>query len=841
MSPIPAVMRVVFKAFAFQHTNGFSKCGAAYYFDWTVMKVNRTLVCRSNEMIYEKLHITNMMPNATRVGTLFRHSNDNIAPIIPARIVQLWRRNDECSVVAIYPDIQNRKKVGIAIGEFDKDNTLISEEIHLVSPHKMKWESRLNYRIQRSACKEIKGIDERSPELLQPEIHISNIIQDGMDLLIRGTISHSFESLMSFRVACYDSSFSLLSDSFINMGEVLGEDSNALTLVSYSMTFSMRIPDSHHNLIIVSWNESNPEHPCWCLLPFREQPSLRMPYDYYLYEDAGVSPYYNSWLLDNRATPNQLEVQRHKSLRDSGSTFIIFILSNENAGPGHLSATVDSLLRQSYKYWIAYYVQVGRLAKALPYTDGRIQSVCVEELNLSTLVALTGENADQNIFYSFIKAGDLFEPDALFSVNSVVATSNDLLVYSDEDTILSTGEYCKPIFKPKYDIELQLCEDYISQSMFVRLPALLEFTTESAYTHSDLRGELYNLSLQFAWRSDLVTHIASPMVHHLELEKSENGPHLLSYPNIVETYLHRRGIDSSVCENAGHAKVIYSPPLDAPLVSIIIPNKDQVEILKACLDSIREKTTYNYYEILIVENNSSQSETFEYYEKICNESDNVSVLYWKHEFNFSKLINYGRRHAHGEYLVLLNNDTKIITNDWLQIMLGVCSQKDVGVVGAKLYYPDDTIQHAGVCVANGAGHQFTNLPRNQKSYLDLANVQRSVSAVTAACMMTRADVFDLVGGFDEMLQVAFNDVDYCLGVNAAGYRVVFSPYVELYHYESISRGRDDNPKDLVRRIRSTREWSMLILKWAEEIITGDPHFSPNLRDGHPDCCYYLLK
>ena len=295
----------------------------------------------------------------------------------------------------------------------------------------------------------------------------------------------------------------------------------------------------------------------------------------------------------------------------------------------------------------------------------------------------------------------------------------------------------------------------------------------------------------------------------------------------IEGNLERCGVQAVVShtKDLGFYQVEY-PVQGRPLVSVLIPNKDQKESLKKCLDSVFEKTTYSNYEIIIIENNSTESETFAYYRELQKRS-NVKVITWKEGFNYSAINNFGEKEASGDYLLFLNNDVEVINPRWMEEMLGNCQRPEVGITGAKLYYPDDTIQHAGTIIGIGgiAGHAFLNMPRSRTGYLHKASIQMDLSAVTAACMMMKRSVFEQLGGFEEKLTVAFNDVDLCLRTVQAGYLVVYNPKVELYHYESKSRGSEDN-EEKVRRFQSEIEF--MRNRWIAILKEGDPNYNKNL-------------
>ena len=279
----------------------------------------------------------------------------------------------------------------------------------------------------------------------------------------------------------------------------------------------------------------------------------------------------------------------------------------------------------------------------------------------------------------------------------------------------------------------------------------------------------------------------------------------------------------------------YALPEPAPLVSIVIPTKDHVETLDACVMSIAQKATYANYEIVLVENNSEAPDTFAYYETLpervasASEGKGIArVVYWPGEFNYSQIINFGVEHAKGDYLLLLNNDTEVISPDFIEEMMSYLQRSDAGVVGAKLYFADHLVQHAGILVGvRGAlAHANQDFSAKCEGYLARAVRPGNFSAVTGACQMVRRDVFEQVGGYNEEFAVGFNDADFCLRVWEAGYRAIFTPYAELYHYEFTSRGREEANEEKMSRWK--REQALFMQRWPEFFLTGDPWLGPNL-------------
>jgi len=276
----------------------------------------------------------------------------------------------------------------------------------------------------------------------------------------------------------------------------------------------------------------------------------------------------------------------------------------------------------------------------------------------------------------------------------------------------------------------------------------------------------------------------------------------------------------------GYHRVRYSLDMAlAPLVSLIVPTRDRLDLLRVCVSSILERTRYPNFEIVIADNQSREAETLSYFEEIrCD--PRVRIVAYDRPFNFSAINNFAATQAQGEIIGLVNNDIEVIHAEWLEEMVSHALRPDVGAVGAMLYYPDDRIQHAGVIVGyqGVAGHAYQGKPRNTPGQLGRARLVQELSCVTAACLLMRAEVYAAVGGLDEGLQIAFNDVDFCLRIRRAGYRIVWTPFAELYHHESASRGYEDSPEKLAR---FHREIAFMQERWSDTLL-HDPAYNPNL-------------
>lgn len=443
-------------------------------------------------------------------------------------------------------------------------------------------------------------------------------------------------------------------------------------------------------------------------------------------------------------------------------------------------------------------------------------------------------------YLAFFDHDDLLAEDALYEAARAIEEQKAELIYTDEDKVRADlSEYFQPHFKPDYNPDLLCANNYICHLVVVK--------KELADRVGGLRKEFdgaqdHDFLLRITERTDRIVHIPK-VLYHWRIHKASTADNpaskLYAYQagqKAISEHLKRLGLEAEVSQTKdfGFYRVSY-PVQGTPLVSIVIPNKDEKDTLKACLESIKEKTTYPSYEIVIVENNSQTSEIFEYYKEI-DGKDGIRVVTWKEPFNYSKINNFGFQYAKGDYVICLNNDITVITPSWIEEMLGYCQRPGTGIVGVRLYFPDDTIQHAGIIVGMGgcAGSLFVGMNRKRTGYMHKAALVQDLSAVTAACMMVKREAFEAAGGFEESLEVAFNDVDFCLKVRRAGYLVVYNPYAELYHYESKTRGLEDSPEKQ-RRFQSEIEY--MRCHWLDILKRGDPYYNRNF--SLKDCNYSI--
>ena len=504
-----------------------------------------------------------------------------------------------------------------------------------------------------------------------------------------------------------------------------------------------------------------------------------------------------------------------------------------------LRQMIESLEKQSYENWELVIGNaspedetMARILKEYTGKDPRVKNVPIPEnigIAENTNAALAAAAGN---FVGFMDHDDLLAPDALFEI--AIRLEKDPSIdafYTDEDKVRTDlSEYFQPHFKPDFNIDLLRSNNYITHFFVVRTNLIRQV---GGFRREYDGAQDYDFIFRCTEAAKHICHIPEVLYHWRTHQASTaDNPASKMYAfdagkRAIEAHLKRQGVEGTVShtKDLGFYQVEY-PVQGNPLVSILIPNKDQKDTLKQCLDSVFSKTAYANYEVIIIENNSQEKETWEYYEEL-KQRDNVKIVTWESGFNYSAINNFGEKSSSGEYLLFLNNDVEVINPHWMEELLGNCQRKEVGIVGAKLYYPDDTIQHAGTIIGIGgiAGHAFLNMPRSRSGYLHKASLQMDLSAVTAACMMMKRSVFESLGGFEEKLAVAFNDVDLCLRCVKAGYLVVYNPKVELYHYESKSRGSEDS-EEKVRRFQ--QEIEFMRTRWIDLLKQGDPYYNKNL-------------
>jgi len=550
---------------------------------------------------------------------------------------------------------------------------------------------------------------------------------------------------------------------------------------------------------------------------------------------------YMRWIEKNEPHSNELKQLKEVSRNFSYRPKISIILPVWNIDKKWLTLALNSVINQIYDNWELCVVDGGstkpHIKKILLKSLKRDHRIKVNFLSKNAGIAGNSNEAlslATGDFVGFLDHDDELAPNALYEIVKVLNKKQDFdLVYSDEDKLDVSGQRCDPFFKPDFSIDLLLSCMYTCHFSVYRKMIIDEIGgLRAGYEGS----QDYDLVLRFIERTtpERIMHIPKILYHWRKIPGSiaseaaaKDCINVVSGKKALVDYLKRNHIEGTVEDGKWLSSYrVKRTIIGNPKVSIIIPTKDRLSLLKNCISSIKEKTTYKNYELIIINNGSIESETINYINSL-----NCKKIDYDGEFNFSKLNNIAVNQATGKYIIFLNNDIEILTNDWIESMLEHAQRTEVGAVGCKLLYPNGTIQHAGVVLGLSpepknkiAGHIFTKRNNIDHGYFGLVDTVRNYSAVTAAAMMVRKEVFEKVGGFDENLKVSYNDVDLCLKMRKMNYLIVYTPMVELHHHESASR---------IRRL-NIAEVEYMITKWGD-IFERDPYYNPNLSLKKTDC------
>ena len=514
-----------------------------------------------------------------------------------------------------------------------------------------------------------------------------------------------------------------------------------------------------------------------------------------------------------------------------------------------LEDAIRSLQSQLYPNWelcvaddASTDIAVHELLQQYASNDSRIKIVFREangHISAASNSALELVNGE---FVALLDNDDLLSENALFWVADAIVTHPDAgLIYSDEDKIDSDGRRYDPYFKPDWNRDLfyshnVICHLGVYRTDLVRKLGGFRLGYEGAQDYDLALRCIEQLTPQ------QIVHIPKVLYHwrshpgSTAQAGSEKNYALLAGVRALDDHFARTNISAkSELLDFGMYRVKYAMPNVTPLVSLIIPTRNGLDLIKQCIDSIVAKTTYKNYEIIIVDNNSDDPNVLAYFESL-EENKNIQIIRDHRPFNYSALNNAAVKIARGEYIGLINNDIEVISPDWLTEMVSLGMQPGVGCVGARLWYPNDTLQHGGVVIGVGgiAGHSHKHLPKGASGYFSRAQLIQTLSAVTAACLIIKKSIYEEVEGLDEVnLKVAFNDIDFCLRVQDAGYRNIWTPYAELYHHESATRGTEDTPE---KQIRFTEEVLYMKKRWGDELM-NDPAYNPNLTLDREDFSY----
>ena len=550
-----------------------------------------------------------------------------------------------------------------------------------------------------------------------------------------------------------------------------------------------------------------------------------------------------------KSFPNAEERRREEETVFPREIKISVLVPLYNTPEKFLREMIDSVMTQTYKNWELCladgsddkHTDVGRICQEYIEKDSRIKYQKIEKnLGISGNTNVCFSMATGN-FIGLFDHDDVMHPSLLFECVKTVCEKDADYVYTDEATFTSPNldDLIVLHFKPDYSPDNLRANNYICHfSMFdadlLKKTGLFRPEYDGSQDHDmilrlteEAKHVCHIPKILYYWRShpNSVAADIGAKTYAIDAAKRAVHDHMRDY----------YGIEVEVESTRAFPTIfqIKYPINGEPLISIVIPNKDHVEDLRRCITSIEKKSTWKNYEIVVVENNSVEQSIRDYYKEL--ESDpKVKIVTYEGGFNYSRINNVGVKETKGEYLLFLNNDTEVISPDWMEQLLMYAQRKDVGAVGAKLYYADNTIQHAGVVIGLGAhrsaGHTHYKMPRQHLGYMGRLCYAQDVTAVTGACLMVKKSIYEEVDGLDESFTISLNDVDLCLKIREKGYLNIFTPFAELYHYESKTRGMEEGEK--LRRYE--RECAHFRDKWKEQLDAGDPYYNPNFSLDYSD-------
>jgi GT2 family glycosyltransferase len=536
---------------------------------------------------------------------------------------------------------------------------------------------------------------------------------------------------------------------------------------------------------------------------------------------------YWTWLERNSTTPEQLERCRNEAKAFRYQPLISIVTPVYNVEERWLRKAIESVLVQVYAHWELCLVDD---ASTRPHVRGVLNEYAAQDARVRTIfretnggiaaASQTGVEYASGEFVAFLDHDDELAAEALFEVVERLNRDPDRDVfYSDEDKLDENGQRVEPFFKPDWSPDLLLSMNYMCHLTVVRKTVL---TRVGGFRPGYDGSQDYDLVLRVTEQTDRIVHIPKVLYHWRKIPGSAAGA-TDAKPYAYEAA--QRALESALDRRKRPAQIVMMRPgifavryaiSGRPKVTIIIPTKDMVDLLKPCVESIVNKSSYDNYEILVVDNNSSDPAALAFLERI---EQPHRVIRDTRRFNWAAINNSAAATSSGEHLLFMNNDMEVIDGDWIEALLEHSQRDEVGAVGAKLLYRDNSVQHAGVVLGIGgvANHAFRYVHDSSLGYFGFAQVTRNYSAVTGACMMVRREVFDAMGGFDENLRVAFNDVDFCLRLRQGGYLIVYTPHARLYHFESASRGK----------LHPLEDEQYMRERWDHVLRNGDPYYNPN--------------
>lgn len=819
------------------------------------MSIKRLALCRSQGRLYVLLRFAGQDVTALieREGSqAFAHATTS-GSCVPSLALPV----DHGRVLAICPSVADyERELAVLVLPFldgssiDIDFASSGQKLGSIrlDSRMAKLESKINYKAKPVLCALIRDA-QRGERCGRYEIDAVRYLPADSGAVWRYEVTWSGDSQCTPQLEILDTHMNVI-DATVHMFESQVDVSQQSGCRVNKTYLSVEMPEDIRDFVAIATDPAGQIQSGFCAMDGRLYNGM-VDDSWNRMKDARADDAaYRRWFEQHRAKPGDLACQRVAAAAFAYRPLVSIVVPCYKTDLVYLRELLDSVLAQSYDNWELLLMDASPEWDAVANLVAAARDERVRRIELpgnGGIVVNTNAGIQQATgdYIAFLDHDDILEPDALFHyvavLNKAAEDGRPQVLFCDEDMFQKTGEWGQPVYKTRLNVDLLYSHNCVTHFLMVE-KALID---RIGVSPEDVAGaQDYGLTLRCLAAGARFEHVAHVLYHWRVLPgftadcSADSKPYAIEAGRLaLQRHFDSLGIRGTVEESETPFvyRMRYALPESAPLVSIVIPTKDHVETLDACVMSIAQKATYANYEIVLVENNSEDQETFAYYETLPERVAAASggkgaarVEWWPGEFNYSQIINFGVEHAKGDYLLLLNNDTEVISSDFIEEMMGYLQRPDAGVVGAKLYFADHLVQHAGILVGvRGAlAHANQDFSAKREGYLARAVRPGNFSAVTGACQMVRRDVFEQVGGYNEEFAVGFNDADFCLRVWEAGYRTIFTPYAELYHYEFTSRGREEANEEKMRRWK--REQALFMQRWPEFFLNGDPWLGPNL-------------
>lgn len=801
------------------------------------MDIRTLCLCRNAEYVFEEIEASGALPSHQIASIIEGQASE---PFLPLWIYPLNddEKPQKPRYLLVYP-LLSISDGNYAIGEFSNSGSLYSRTIRKVDYERIKWTSRINYRINRKRCLELQELASKLQPLTHERITFTDIISTPTHIKVKGIIRRpSGRTSMPPRLACVNENLSRVDSNFVLLKH--RRDAPVTSPSFYEeWPFSFLVPWNERRLFVCGSDESGIRCTSIKLLSRDTRKELISLSDQRF---CDVEPDFAYQIWRKQTSPKKEELLAQRDTAFPVMPLYSVIVPLYKTPKSLFLEMVDSVLNQTYQKWELILVNsspelsyLKDLVNQYCQLDRRVRSITLDSNMGISLNTNAGVEIARGDFISFFDHDDVLDPSILFEYTKAINEHPDTdVLYCDEDKLTPDGQFVGPTFKPDFSIDLLCNNNYICHMLTIRTTLLRQLAPNTPEYDG---AQDHNMTLKAAEKARRIHHVPKILYHWRMAESStafdpDNKPYA-AQAGIRSVQDHFARLNIPVEVSSGPRPFVYQvkylAPNSHPLVSIIIPTRGDAALLSSCLLSIGNAVEYDNIEIVIVSEANS-----------CDLIDSViesvrNTLSWPicrtllaDSFSLSDAFNYGARNSKGAYYLFLHDDVTLTKPFSLEHLIGACSRTDIGAVGVRMFYPDDTIQHAGYFLSKDGGvHTFSHsMPRDRWGAFSLPDAQRNVTAVSSACMLTKSSTFTALGGFDTAYEIRYEDIDYCLRLKKEGTLVLYTPEAEAIHFDNPYIEEYELEADRHRQARL--DYAHLLQKWNEVFMADDPNYSANL-------------